>query len=82
MLNALRLTEGVPAASFAERTGFPLSLIARPLAEAARRGLVVDDPARIAATELGRRFLNTTIEHFLPTAKAPRTQPIAMTPSR
>jgi oxygen-independent coproporphyrinogen-3 oxidase len=82
MLNALRLTEGVSAASFAERTGFPLTLIARPLAEAARRGLVVDDPARIAATELGRRFLNTAIEHFLPAAKGPRTQPIAMAPSR
>ena len=70
MLNALRLTEGVPAALFAERTGFPLAVVARPLAEGAQRGLIVDDPSRLAATELGQRFLNTTLELFLPRAAA------------
>ncbi len=39
MLNALRLTEGVPVALFAERTGFPLTLVQKPLDEAERRGL-------------------------------------------
>ena len=29
MLNALRLTAGVPAALFAERTGYPLALVAQ-----------------------------------------------------
>ena len=29
MLNALRLTDGVPAALFAERTGFPLAIVAQ-----------------------------------------------------
>ena len=70
MLNALRLTEGVAAASFAERTGLPLALVAQPLAEGARRGLIVDDPARIATTERGARFLNATLELFLPAAAA------------
>jgi oxygen-independent coproporphyrinogen-3 oxidase len=70
MLNALRLTEGVHAALFAERTGFPLAVVARPLAEGAQRGLIVDDPSRLAATELGQRFLNTTLELFLPRAAA------------
>jgi oxygen-independent coproporphyrinogen-3 oxidase len=70
MLNALRLSEGVSAASFAERTGWPVALVARPLAEGARRGLIVDDPSRIAATDLGRRYLNTTLELFLPAAGA------------
>jgi oxygen-independent coproporphyrinogen-3 oxidase len=77
MLNALRLTEGVPSALFAERTGFPLALVARPLAEATRRGLIVDDPTRIAATELGQRFLNATLELFLPDGAA-RAAPIAL----
>jgi oxygen-independent coproporphyrinogen-3 oxidase len=80
MLNALRLTEGVPSALFAERTGFPLALVARPLAEATRRGLVVDDPTRIAATELGQRFLNTTLELFLPD-RAASAAAIAIVPA-
>ncbi len=70
MLNALRLTDGVPSALFEERTGHPLATVARPIAEGAARGLLVDDPTRIAATELGRRFLNTTLALFLPAARA------------
>ena len=66
MLNALRLTEGVPSALFAERTGFPLAIVARPLEEGVRRGLLDADPARIAATGLGRQFLNRTTALFLP----------------
>jgi oxygen-independent coproporphyrinogen-3 oxidase len=79
MLNALRLTGGVPAAMFAERTGFPLAIIAGPLSEGARRGLIVDDPTRIAATDLGLRFLNSTLELFLPHAAAvTATVPVAL----
>ena len=70
MLNALRLTAGVPASTFAERTGYPLALVSRTLDEGVRRGLLVDDPTRIAATELGFRFLNRTIELFLDDAPA------------
>ncbi|HEX6137433.1 MAG TPA: radical SAM family heme chaperone HemW [Casimicrobiaceae bacterium] len=66
MLNALRLTEGVPAALFAERTGLPLSAAARPIAEATRRGLLDPDPALLKPTPLGRRFLNDLQALFLP----------------
>jgi oxygen-independent coproporphyrinogen-3 oxidase len=66
MLNALRLTRGVPSSLFAERTGHPLALVARTLEEGVRRGLIDADPARIVATETGQRFLNATLELFLP----------------
>ena len=66
MLNALRLTDGVPASFFAERTGYPLALVSRALDEASRRGLVEPDPQRLRATELGRRFQNDLLELFLP----------------
>ena len=73
MLNALRLTAGVPASLFAERTGFPLALVARELEEGVRRGLIDADPARIVATATGQRFLNATLELFLPAGE--RAQP-------
>ena len=66
MLNALRLTEGVRAALFSERTGLPLSVAARPIAEATRRGLLDPDPALLKPTPLGRRFLNDLQALFLP----------------
>ncbi len=66
MLNALRLTDGVPVALFAERTGFPLTLVARQLDAAEHRGLVARDHERLRATPLGRRFLNDLQAIFLP----------------
>jgi len=65
MLNALRLTEGVPSALFAERTGYPLALVQREIGAAVARGLIEPDPARIAPTALGRRFLNDLQAIFL-----------------
>jgi oxygen-independent coproporphyrinogen-3 oxidase len=65
MLNALRVTEGVPASLFYERTGLPLSVIARPLADATRKGLLEADPMLLRPTPLGRRFLNDLQELFL-----------------
>ena len=65
MLNALRLTDGVPASLFAERTGYPLALVGAELAEAERRGLIERDPATIRPTALGRRFLNDLQQLFL-----------------
>lgn len=70
MLNALRLTEGVPVALFAERTGFPLSLAQKGLNEAERRGLLALDHQRIRPTPLGQRFLNDLQAIFLPTKAA------------
>jgi len=69
MLNALRLTQGVPASLFAERTGLPLSMAAEPIAEAVRRGLLDPDPAFLRPTALGRRFLNDLQGLFLPAGR-------------
>jgi putative oxygen-independent coproporphyrinogen III oxidase len=77
MLNALRLTEGVPASLFAERTGFPLVIVDRELDEAERRGLLARDHDRIRPTPLGRRFLNDLQALFLPAGSSVR-QPISV----
>jgi putative oxygen-independent coproporphyrinogen III oxidase len=81
MLNALRLTDGVPLALFAERTGFPLTLVQKGLAAAEQRGLIERDHLHLRPTLLGRRFLNDLQELFLPPAgKAARVaaEPIVM----
>jgi oxygen-independent coproporphyrinogen-3 oxidase len=66
MLNTLRLSEGVPVSLFAERTGFPLTLVQKELGEAEARGLVEIDHMRVRPTPLGRRFLNDLQTLFLP----------------
>lgn len=66
MLNAMRLSDGVPVSLFAERTGFPLTLIERQLDQAERRGLIERDHLHIKPTPLGRRFLNDLQALFLP----------------
>ncbi|AJK45391.1 oxygen-independent coproporphyrinogen III oxidase-like protein [Burkholderia plantarii] len=65
MLNTLRLVEGFPVASYAERTGLPFSTIESALVEAERRGLIQRDFERISPTPLGQRFLNDLQELFL-----------------
>jgi oxygen-independent coproporphyrinogen-3 oxidase len=65
MLNALRLTAGVPATLFAERTGYPLSIVGDALAAAEARGLIERDPTVIRPTVLGRRFQNDLQTLFL-----------------
>ena len=65
MLNALRLSRGVPADSFEKRTGLPLSAIQAPLDEAKRLGLMDPDPRRLAATPLGLRYLSDLQALFL-----------------
>ena len=72
MLNALRLTQGVPASLFAERTGLPLSSASQPIAEAVKRGLLDADPGVLRPTAHGRRFLNDLQALFLPADSAPR----------
>ena len=66
MLNALRLTEGVDTPLFQERTGLLPAVIRVKLRQAVERGLMVDDPARLQPTPLGRAFLNDLLEIFLP----------------
>jgi len=65
MLNALRLTDGVPAALFNERTGINLDRILPTLQQAVKRGLLLPDTARICPTDLGERFLNDLVGMFL-----------------
>ncbi|MEO8305982.1 MAG: radical SAM family heme chaperone HemW [Betaproteobacteria bacterium] len=65
MLNALRLTDGVPVALFAERTGYSLALVQRQLKAAETRGLIERDPVTLRPTALGRRFLNDLQALFL-----------------
>ena len=65
MLNALRLTDGVPVSLFAERTGYPLALVRQGLEAAEVRGLIERDPTLLRPTALGRRFLNDLQQLFL-----------------
>jgi len=72
MLNALRLTQGVPAALFRERTSLEYSHIEAPLARAGALGFLEAEPGRIRPSALGRRFLNDLIALFLPDAPGSR----------
>ena len=77
MLNALRLTDGVPVALFAERTGFALTLVQKGLDEAERRGLIERDHQRMRPTPLGQRFLNDLQAIFLPAPVAVAAETVA-----
>jgi len=66
MLNALRLTGGVPSALFSERTGLPFACLSSGIEQALARGLLDPDPARLRASPLGMRFLNDLVWIFLP----------------
>jgi putative oxygen-independent coproporphyrinogen III oxidase len=66
MMNALRLAEGFPVASFIERTGLQIAVAEKPLREAEARRLIVRDHERIQPTDLGQRFLNDLLQLFLP----------------
>lgn len=65
MMNALRLTEGVPAALFEQRTGLPLAGIEAACAAARAAGLLEHDPQRLRPTPRGQLFLNDLLQHFL-----------------
>ncbi len=68
MLNALRMTQGVSADIFRERTGLSLDVIEPMLTIAKNKKLLVDDPALLCATKLGHQFLNDLVGLFLPIA--------------
>ena len=65
MMNALRLTEGVPAKLFAARTGVPIEAITDELARARERGLLDTADGKLRTTLQGRRFLNELLQGFL-----------------
>jgi oxygen-independent coproporphyrinogen-3 oxidase len=58
LLNALRLTEGVPSGLYAARTGLSPETLAPRVAEARRRGLMDRDPGYLRPSALGLRFLD------------------------
>ena len=65
MLNALRLSNGVPSNSFSDRTGIPLSSIECELDDAERRGLLVRNHQTLGPSRLGLRFLSDLQAMFL-----------------
>nr|WP_298167443.1 radical SAM family heme chaperone HemW [uncultured Pseudomonas sp.] len=66
LMNVLRLTGGVPASLFTERTGLPLASLDAARAEAQARKLLRAEPERLCATAEGQLFLNDLLQHFLP----------------
>jgi len=69
MLNALRLSSGVPTALFGARTGESLSSQGLPLQTLLSRGYLAGDPmvmGHLRASPLGFRFLNDALLAFLP----------------
>lgn len=65
LMNALRLTEGVPAALFTQRTGLPLAALNEGRRAAEQKGLLRVEPERLAATDRGQLFLNDLLQLFL-----------------
>ena len=65
LMNALRLTDGVDAALFAQRTGLDLASLAEGRRQAEQSGLLQVEPSRLAATDRGQLFLNDLLQKFL-----------------
>lgn len=65
MLNALRLTDGVPAALFEARTGLSLEVVSPALGSLRAQGLLEADETLIRPTARGRAFLSDLQEAFL-----------------
>ncbi len=65
LMNALRLTDGVDAVLFAQRTGLDLASLAEGRREAEQSGLLQVEPSRLAATARGQLFLNDLLQYFL-----------------
>ena len=67
LLNALRLSEGVPETFFPARTGLSLEHIQDRVDALRASGLLCREPTgRLATTAQGSRFLNDVLEPFVP----------------
>lgn len=64
MMNALRLTQGVPISLFEQHTGLSLDKLEKPFIEAIEQGLLSPISSKIQATELGKQFLNDLVNLF------------------
>jgi putative oxygen-independent coproporphyrinogen III oxidase len=65
LMNALRLTDGVAAELFPQRTGLSLDTLASARKQAEQRGLMDTDPTRLVASPQGQLFLNDLLHYFL-----------------
>lgn len=66
MMNALRLTHGVPISDFQKRTGLPLSVIQEALKKAQAEKFIRQDARRLCPTKRGQLFLNDCLQLFMP----------------
>lgn len=66
MMNSMRLCEGVPLASYQERTGLTLNSMLPQLASAEEKGFINRDAITLRPTEHGQRFLNDMLTLFVP----------------
>lgn len=66
MLNVLRLYDGVPVTLWEATTGLPYEVIGKKVEALRSEGLLANDPRRLVCTELGRNWLSTVQERFLP----------------
>lgn len=64
MMNALRLTHGVPMSLFEKHTGLSKNEIEKPFTKAIEQGLLMPISSRIEPTRLGQQFLNDLINLF------------------
>lgn len=65
MLNALRLTNGVPKRLFVERTGIAITQLDAILDRAIAQNLMEDNATFLCPTNYGKRFLNDLVALFL-----------------
>ncbi len=65
MMNALRLSDGVPTSYYSRRTGLKLATIAPALKQLRQRGLLREDQDRICTTATGNRFLDSILQAFM-----------------
>ncbi len=64
-MNGLRLHAGFPRDLFSQRTGLPWAAMATATDKLIGRGLLQDEDGQIAATALGRRFLNDVLAEYM-----------------
>jgi putative oxygen-independent coproporphyrinogen III oxidase len=64
LLNALRLNGGVTTQLFRQRTGLNMDALEPQWSELRALGLVENNDAQLATTDLGRRFLNDVLARF------------------
>ena len=65
MMNALRLSSGVPLSLYSVRTGLATEQIMPIIKRLQQQGLLVDNEEFIQPTALGQRYLNQVVQAFL-----------------